>query len=113
MVGPASLLFIPNPLRHFLQAWLFAVHQNADAVDFTAEPDEEDGGGVEHAEGEHFLPQGHTKGDAHHHDDGRGEGEDGSPEGERTVGVFGAVHGGVEAEYLSLIHISEPTRRTD
>ena len=49
-VGPAFQLFIPNPFRHFLQAWLFAVHQNADAVDFTAEPDEEDGSGVEHAE---------------------------------------------------------------
>ena len=30
-VGPASLLFISNPFRHFLQAWLFAVHQDADA----------------------------------------------------------------------------------
>ena len=44
------------------------------------------------------MPKGDTEGDAHHHDDGGGEGEERSPKGQGTVGVATAADGGIHAE---------------
>ena len=68
-------LFVPHPLNHLLDAWLFAVHQDADAVNACAAPDKEQRRGVENDERKYLLPKWYVEGYAHHHDDGRGKGE--------------------------------------
>ena len=39
LMRPAFLLFVFDPLDHLFDAWLFALHEDADAVDFGRKPD--------------------------------------------------------------------------
>ena len=89
---------IVNPFQDFAHGGFLTVHENADAIDLAGEPRHAEGRGVEEREAEQFLPKGDTEGDAHHHDDGGGEGEERSPKGQGTVGVATAADGGIHAE---------------
>lgn len=89
---------IAHPFKDFAHGGFLTIHENADAIDLAGEPRHAEGRGVEEREAEHFLPEGDTEGDAHHHDDGGGEGEERSPKSQGTVGVATTADGGIHAE---------------
>ena len=91
-------LLIPQPLDHFLDGRLLAIHQDADAVDLGRNPDEKGGRGIEDDDGENFLPQRHAERHTHQHHDGRRQREERRPESQRAVGVFRAIDAGIKAE---------------
>ena len=78
---------VANPFPELAVACFFAVHEDADAVDFGGKPCGEDETEDEQRHGKAELPIGNSEGYAQHHDDGRCEGNHGEPEGDGAVGV--------------------------
>jgi hypothetical protein len=82
------VLAVFEPAEDFGEGWLFAVHEDADAVDAAGEPEDGVDGDGHEDEGESQLPGwGHVEGDTEVHEQRGAEGDEGDDAGPEGAGV--------------------------